>query len=777
MQQINYILSCVKGGNMKNFIRSRPLFCMCLCGAASAFVCSFLKSEMIFACFCAFLFSMLFVLPLKFELRRVVLSMLAFAAVMSLSFFVYYGFSYEIACRLNGQTLTAECTVLSQSRKTSGGGLSFDVRIKEITSGASDLPTGCKVRIYCDDDEKLNLVPSAYIKASFTVYEAEDNNKFDSDGVHISAYAADLAVLSPFDFGSFAYQCFKIRNFAADRIEFENADASAFVKGMILGDKSGISAVFLNKFSEIGMSHVMAVSGMHLMFAVLFFDFILSVFGAGYKLRALFSFAAAALFLVLSGFSVSCIRSAVMISVLYGGRLINRFSDSLTSLSLAVFVILLLSPYNIQNPSFLLSACATFGIIVFSRMLSFARFFRIKNSVVKRIADAVFGSLSVSLSACIGCLPVFVLMFKKVNLLSPLSNLLLILPVQLMFYTGFAAVLFPFLSSAAGAVISVLYKFVSCVADFEYGLRYTSVTAEYEYFYPVFAVLAVLIVGAFVYNSNLPEKRVYPFVLGYAVLCCVLFCVNFVLSKDTVTVDFVDVGQGSCTVFIKDERAVIVDCGGEYSDNLIETLRFRSVKKIEAIALTHTDYDHIKYLDYLINSYEIDKIIYPHFADSSKTEQSLSRAAENGTRICVLEDDISFDVLNGAQLSVFVELADRLISDTNVSALYKLSFAGSSVVCPGDMDVYEERLYLDYGDALDCDILLAAHHGANNSSLAWILELYSPRYSVISVGRDNGYGHPGGKALSRLEAVSEILRTDERGTITFKLDKKGYRLA
>ena len=215
----------------------------------------------------------------------------------------------------------------------------------------------------------------------------------------------------------------------------------------------------------------------------------------------------------------------------------------------------------------------------------------------------------------------------------------------------------------------------------------------------------------------------------------------------------------------------------EYSDNLIETLRFRSVKRIEAIALTHTDYDHIKYLDYLINSYEIDKIIYPHFADSSKTEQSLSRAAENGTCICVLEDDISFDVLNGAQLSVFVELADRLISDTNVSALYKLSFAGSSVVCPGDMDVYEERLYLDYGDALDCDILLAAHHGANNSSLAWILELYSPRYSVISVGRDNGYGHPGGKALSRLEAVSEILRTDERGTITFKLDKKGYRLA
>lgn len=762
---------------MRGFIKARPLFCMCLCGAAVAFVCSFLKSGMIFACFCALLFSMLFVLPQKFELRRTVLFMLAFSAVMALSFFVYYKFSYERACMLNGQTLEADCTVLSQSSRTLGGSLAFDVKINKITGGASDLPAGCKVRLYYDDGGELELVPSAKIKAEFNVYETQDNDKFDSDGVHISAYVTKLSVTRPYDSGALSYQFFKIRNFAADRINFTNAQASAFVKGMILGDKSEISAVFLNKFSEIGMSHVMSVSGMHLMFAVLFFDFILSAFGAGYKLRSVFSFAAAALFLVLSGFSVSCIRSAVMISVMYGGRLINRFSDSLTSLLLAVFAILLVSPYNIRNPSFLLSVCATLGIIVFSRIFNLARLFKIKNSVAKRVVNAVFGSVSVSLSACVGCLPVFVLMFGKVNLLSPLSNLLLILPVQLMFYMGFAAVLFPFLASAAGAVVSVLYKFVSCVADFEYGLRYTSLTEGYEYFYPVFAVLAVLVVGIWIYNSRLPDKRVYPFVLGYAVICCLLFGANFILSRDTVTVDFVDVGQGSCTVFSKDENAVVVDCGGEYSDKLIEILRFRSVKRIELVALTHTDLDHIKYLDYLINSYEIDKIIYPNFADDEKIERSLSRAAENGTQICVLEDDVSFSVLNGAELFAFVTLAQRLISDTNVSALYKLSYAESSVVCPGDMDVYEERLYLDYGDALDCDILLAAHHGANGSSLAWILELYSPRYSVISVGRDNDYGHPGKKALSRLEAVSEVLRTDERGTITFRLDKKGYRLS
>ena len=204
---------------------------------------------------------------------------------------------------------------------------------------------------------------------------------------------------------------------------------------------------------------------------------------------------------------------------------------------------------------------------------------KLKNSAVRRIVNVVFGSVSVSLSACVGCLPVFVTMFGKVNLLSPLSNLLLIPRCSSCFIWALRRFFFPFLTSFAGAVVSVLYKFVSCVADFEYGLRYTSLTAGYEYFYPVFAVLAVLVVGILVYNSRLPEKRVYPFVLGYAVICCLLFGVNFIFSRDTVTVDFVDVGQGSCTVFSKDEHAVIVDCGGEYSDRLIETLRYRSVKK------------------------------------------------------------------------------------------------------------------------------------------------------------------------------------------------------
>ena len=90
--------------------------------------------------------------------------------------------------------------------------------------------------------------------------------------------------------------------------------------------------------------------------------------------------------------------------------------------------------------------------------------------------------------------------------------------------------------------------------------------------------------------------------------------------------------------------------------------------------------------------------------------------------------------------------------------------------------MHQEYVYLDYGDKLDCDILLVPHHGSGSSSLGYILDLYSADYAVISVGKDNKYGLPDSRALYRLEKHSKILRTDELSTVSFILNKKGYRL-
>lgn len=757
-------------------IKMRPMLFACASAVFVALVCAFLNSSAILAVFCALAFSGLLLIPLKFECKKTVALAVAASALMSLSFYLHYSLVYDKACRLNGEEFTAECTAISESRKTLSGSYTVDVRIN-ITDGAKDLPSGCRARLYSDDE--ISIVPSAKFTADISVGDEQKNNKFDGDGIHITAYARNVNVTRGKNAASFSYFCYAVRKFASDKIMLSDSEASGFVKGMILGDKSDMSSVFANKFSDIGMAHVTAVSGMHLLFAVLFFDFIMLLFGAGYKIRCAVSYAAVLLFVLLSGFSVSCIRSGIMLVILYSGKLFKRFSDSLTSLSLAAFVILLVSPYNIGCASFLLSVSAVFGIVVLSPVLNLKRFFGFKNRFLDKLSDFVCKSLAVSLSANIACLPVFVIMFGRVNLLSPLSNLILILPVQLVFYLGFLGMLLffvPFLPELIFCCIKPVYFFISAVTDFGYGLKYTSVTSGYDYFYAVFAVFAVLIIGIYIYNVKFPGKKIYPYVAGYAALCIVLFSANFISNRNCLRVDFTDVGQGSCTVFSKGERAVIIDCGGEYSDKLYQVLSDSPVKYIDAVALTHMDEDHIKYLEYLINSYEIDKIIYPEFGDESKISASLDLARLNGTEICAVSDDTAFKALDGAELQVFVERAYHVKRDRNASALYKMTYCKNSVVCPGDMNVYQEYVYTDYGQLLDCDILAAAHHGSRSSSYGGILELYTPDYTVISVGRGNAYGHPDAEALKRLSAVSEVLRTDELSTVTFKINKNGYKL-
>lgn len=759
-------------------MKNRPLFCICMSAVCTAFICSFLNSAAVLAVCCALAFAVLFILPLKFEMKKTAVLILIFSVVMSLSFFVYYKFTYDKACMLNGREMVVECTAITESCDTVSGSKTVDAVIDAIDGNDENLPVGSKLRLYFT--EEIKFVPSARFTADISVSDSDKNNKFDGDGVHISAYAQNLKTISGSSCSSVLYYCWKLRRFAAEKIVFSDKEASAFMRGMILGDKSGISPVFVNKFSNVGMSHVMAVSGMHLLFAVLFFDVLLSFFGVGYKVRCAFSFVSVLLFTVMSGFAVSCIRAGIMVLIMYSARLSNRFYDSLTALSLSAFVILVLSPYNIRSASFVLSASAVLGIILLTPVINIGRRCKLKNYYADRLFKLVCTSVAVSLSANIACIPAFVFMFKQVNFLSPLSNIIMILPVQIMFYLGFAAMLLffiPFLHNAAGNIISVLYRFIEAVTDFEYGLKYTSVTAGYKYFYLVFALFAVLIIGIYVYYHKFPQRKVYPYVLSYAGLCAVLFVINLSVGYGALKVDFVDVGQGNCTVFSAGESAVIVDCGGEYRDKLYETLKYSSVKRIDLLAVTHTDADHTKFMDYLINSYEIDKIIYPEFCDEQKISQSLELARKNGIEICSLSVDSTFKVLDGAEITAFVERAYDLKIDSNTSALYKVSFCGRSVVCPGDMDIYQESVYVNYADELNCDILNAPHHGSERSSLQWILDLYTPEYTVISVGRDNNYGHPDKTALKRLNAVSKVLRTDELSTITFIINKKGYRLA
>lgn len=750
---------------MKGFVLKRPLFCACVFSLAVAIILALIGTSYAFLIISVLAFLLLLVLPLKSKLKLPAIVAIVMSICIVVTSYVYYEKRYEDILKYNDNTTTAYATVVSIS------GNEVIAYCSETIDGE---PMGFKVGFEWEEQ----LLPSTEIKADFSLYPAEDNKQFSSNGVHVYAFVNNVETVNDVKTHSVIYIYHKFREKVNSCFEFSNKQLSGFIKGMVLGDKEATDKVLYNKLITIGMSHVMSVSGMHLVFAVVFFDIILALFGLHYKPRSLVSILAALAFTVISGFSVSCIRSFIMLFVYYIGRFTEKISDGLTSLALSAYIIILFMPYNLGDISFVLSVLATFGMIVISPTLSQLIDFKANNRYLNAFLHVLKSSVIISLSANIACLPVMIFVFKSVSLIAAVSNVILLVPIQILFYLSFIYLLFTpfrFFAQVIEAAMNWIYGVVANTVDFLYELKYITITDGNSFFYISFALLFALLVGIFVYQKKKVTFKIYPYVAVYAIACIAMFCVTYIQSNNIVDVRFVDVGQGNSTFITKDEHAVVVDCGGDDIDELYVTLRQSKVKYIDLIAITHADGDHIKYISYLINRYKVDKIIYPEFCDKEKLSGILELAKERKIQTHSLSKDESFNIFGNAKLKAFVEPAFEIKIKSNTSALYKFEYGDTSICFTGDMAIHQERKYLDYGQQLDCDILLVAHHGSSKATYSKILDLYSPEISVISVSKDNMYGMPDDRVVKRLSERSAVFSTADYSTIRFILKDKGYK--
>ena len=173
---------------------------------------------------------------------------------------------------------------------------------------------------------------------------------------------------------------------------------------------------------------------------------------------------------------------------------------------------------------------------------------------------------------------------------------------------------------------------------------------------------------------------------------------------------------------------------------------------------------------------EYGSVFVPCFSKIDKIENALKYAQNCGTEVVYVEKDGEISLCNDARLKMFVEKAEPVKHASNLSAVYKLIAYNNSALFTGDMNIYQEYRYLDYGDEMDTDVLLVAHHGSKTSSHPRFIELCSPRYSIISVAGNNNQNLPSTAVVDRLKKVSTVLSTDELSTIKFRYNKKGYKL-
>lgn len=232
---------------------------------------------------------------------------------------------------------------------------------------------------------------------------------------------------------------------------------------------------------------------------------------------------------------------------------------------------------------------------------------------------------------------------------------------------------------------------------------------------------------------------------------------------------FLDVGQADSILIKLEDEYMLIDAGNnEDGVKLVNYFNELGIKEFKYVFGTHPHEDHIGGMDDIINNFKIDNYYMPDKITTTKTfEDVLDALINNNLQYTILEKGDEFN-LSSANFKV-IYAGDETNDINDSSIVLKLTYGNNSFLLTGDATSNVEKTLLN--DNIKSDVLKVAHHGSNYSSTEEFLDVVSPKYAVISVGKNNSYNHPSNSTLKKLNDRNiKLYRTDLDGTIKFTSD-------
>lgn len=631
--------------------------------------------------------------------------------------------------------------------------------------------------LFYGDLSLLDLKPGqtaavfARFESAAKVRDAEITS-YTSRNIFLLAYGRGEAVYGPGAAGSPRWwPAHTGRAMTAKIGELYSGESAGFMTAILTGDKSALSEGASVALSEAGLSHMMAISGMHCGFLLTLVTFL-----AGRHRRRLTAVLALPLlvcYAVLTGGSPSVLRACVMLTFLIAAPLFRRESDPPTAMAAALFLILLANPFAAASVSLQLSFAAVAGLLWLTPKLWRALTGERRRG---RLFQAAAASFSATMGALVFTVPLSGWYFGTLVLVSPLSNLLCLWAAGGAFMLGLLSVAGGFLWMPLGALLAwipeILTRYILGAARLLAGipchaLYYVNPYLKYWlcYVYLLFALACFL-------RSETRRRYALAAVLSAATLALTVKLGQWRYRADLDAV-VLDVGQGQCVLLASHGSFALVDCGsgsgwisaGELAADYLLTL---GCGKLDYLMITHYDFDHVSGVTALLARLDVDTLLVPDCQDSAGLRESLlSAAAECGVSLVFVEEVCSLP-LGGAALSVCPPVGE---GGDNEQGLAVLASAGEEdLLITGDMDMATERKLLAVWELPDIEVLVAGHHGSKYSTSEELLETLRPETACISVG-SNRYGHPAKKTLERLARQGcTVWRTDLHGDIHLSLN-------
>ncbi len=239
-----------------------------------------------------------------------------------------------------------------------------------------------------------------------------------------------------------------------------------------------------------------------------------------------------------------------------------------------------------------------------------------------------------------------------------------------------------------------------------------------------------------------------------------------ITEGSTFEIWFLDVGQGDGACILCNGHAMLIDGGDRGSSQLLYSfLKTHGIERLDCIAATHSDADHIGGLSGALQYASADRVYSTVTESDTKTFANFKKQLEKYGASVTIPDAGERFMLGSASVTILYPEAGAIISD-NTSLVIRICYGATAFLFMGDCETEDEAILLESGADLSCDVLKVAHHGSGNSTSRQFLDRADPSFAVISVGKDNGYGHPTEQVLDALKASGAVLyRTDLHGTI------------
>lgn len=552
--------------------------------------------------------------------------------------------------------------------------------------------------------------------------------------------------------------------------------ASSFIIALLFGERKFIEENTIIAYQKLGIVHLLAISGLHVGVLTGFLFYICVRIGITRERALQLLLLFLPFYVIIAGAAPSVIRASCMTGFVLIFMLQKKRLLAIDAIGLACFVLLMINPYYLFHVGFQLSFSVSLALLLSTKIIQTA-----KNSFAR--------VLLVSSIAQLASFPIIIYHFYEISLWSFLLNTiyvpfysLFILPLSFIIFivcifgSGYLPTIFPFMQWP----LTVMNDLAIYLADVPFG--HLSFGKPHRLMVGIFYAV---IIALFYYIESGNRKRIIIIFSLLCVLCFGQLNSGYFTSYGKVIV--IDIGQGTAIV-VKlpyGQGTFLIDTGGETpfekeewrtrrnefhsgQQILLPLLKAEGIRTLDKLIITHGHYDHFGNAEVLWESLQVKETVVPFtFGRDELEEQFIKEAMRQNVPIRYVR---SGDSWKAGHYVFRILMPDVMYENKNNDSIVILTELGDLTwLFTGDMEKEAEEKLLNQYPSLHADVLLVAHHGSSTSTTEPFLQVVNPKVGIISVGRNNRYGHPDVEVLKRLhDEKVRVFRTDENGAISYK---------